>query len=148
MSSACKLYCSRINVALTATKKCNKIKAETECLGSYMYKTSFNNGKVTPCFLNKKKKCRPQKNKGINCPGFPDGCSAELFELRSHMATAKATDDAQNDLPLPKLERSRGFLSPRFSSSHLTLSSWFVQNQSQFAKNSFYYEAEAFSEEL
>jgi len=148
MSSVCKAYCSKTNVALTASKKCNKIKSETECLGSYMYKTSFNKGKVTPCVLNKKKKCRPQKNKGINCPGFPGGCSAALFEGGSHMAKAKAADEAQNDFPLPPIARSRGFLSQRFSSSHATLSSWFLQNQSQFAKRAFHFETEALSEEL
>jgi len=148
MSSVCKTYCSKTNVVLTALKKCNKIKSETECLGSYMYKTSFNEGKVTPCILNKKNKCRPQTKNGINCPGFPGGCSAAFFETRSHMATAKAVDEAKNLLPLAPSAHSHGFLSPRFSSSHVTLSSWFLQNQSQFAKHAFYHETEAFSEEL
>jgi len=115
-----------------------------------MHLTTFNKGKVTPCVLNKKKKCRPRKGAGINCPGFPGGCLTEFFERRSHMAIAKATDEAQNDMPMPPLARNRGFLSPRFPSNHVTLSSWFLQNQTQtqFEQHSLYYESDAFSEEL
>jgi len=150
MSNACKAYCSKTNVAQTSAKYCYKVTARTACLNSYMYKTSFNNGKVTPClWSNKKKRCRPRKNKGINCPGFPGGCSAALVEKHSHMTTAKATVEAHDDMPLLPLARSRGFLGPRFSSSHVTLGSWFIQNESKFAKHvAFYDETDVFSEEL
>merc|ERR1719499_358984 len=33
VSIACKAYCSKTNVALTASKRCGKIKSESECLG-------------------------------------------------------------------------------------------------------------------
>jgi len=115
-----------------------------------MYKTSFNNGKVTPClWSNKKKKCRPQKNKGITCPGFPGGCLASLVEGRSHMVTALASVAAHGDMPLPPLAHSRGFLSPRVSSSRVTLGSWFMQNESKIMKHvAFHHDIDTFSEEL
>lgn len=151
MSSACKAYCSKTNVVQTSMKNCNKVKTgKDDCLNHYMYRSSFNNGKVTPClFNNKKKKCRPIKKKGIACPGFPEGCSANLVEGHSHLVTAKESVEANGDMPLPSLAQSRGFLSPRFSSSHVTLGSWFMQNESRVMKHvTAHHEADAFSEEL
>merc|ERR1719362_18150 len=86
---------------------------------------------------------------GIVCPGFPGACPSLLVEGHNHMATATAGNDVQNDLLLPPLAHSRGFLSPRVSSNHFTLGNWFLQNQSQIAraKLPFYYETDTFSDE-
>jgi len=149
MSNACKAYCSKTNVAQTSLKVCHKVTDKNACLNNYMYKTRFNSGKVTPCrWSNKKRKCRPRRKQGITCPGFPDGCLAGLIEGRSQLVTAKATVAGHGDMP-PLLAHSRGFLSQRFSSSKVTLGSWFMQNESKIGKHiASHPDIDAFSEEL
>mmetsp|Transcript_68151 Transcript_68151/g.131642 ORF Transcript_68151/g.131642 Transcript_68151/m.131642 type:complete len:443 (+) Transcript_68151:116-1444(+) len=148
-SKACIAYCSKTNFKQTKTKSCGKVKNKNECLAGYMQAARFNKGKVTPCaWSSKKQKCRPNKKKSISCPGFPQSCPAQLLQQYSNAASIGKAGAAQ-----PKPLRRSGvdnhrFLSPSFSSSHVTSGKWFLQNQSQLERHALFHEKKILVEEL
>jgi len=138
-SKACMAYCSMTNLKQTKAKSCNKVKTKDDCLAGYMQAARFNKAKVTPCvWAAKKQKCRPQKKKGISCPGFPAGCPAQLLQHNGNTVSSVAKASAAQ--VASSASGKRGFLSPSFSSSHATLGNWFVQNKSELEKHSFAHE--------